>query len=343
MPKYTRDDIIKGLKNPRLVSREFERISRHAIHFPRRVAFQYRYNYDYDIMNADWDNLIILDACRYDIIKNMGLFENVEYKILDSSNSLEFVENYISNNTHNDAVYVTANPFGAQVYPSTFYKKIITFNYQEGNKKAQVQNLEESWSQGWSPETVYQVAKDAFKNNPNKRMIIHFMQPHGPYFGSKAKQARERLRSEGFKFWAWNEEINKKDKSNNDYILSHLLPAAQRGLIKKDEFIEIYKENLEYVSAYVEKIFDEFDGKTVVTSDHGEMLGESKIFLPDNMGGMGKSIGHGYGIYTKELRKVPWIINNYTERRNISQEESEKNMDNEVNDIEDQLRALGYK
>jgi hypothetical protein len=342
--RYNRRNIIKGLKNPTLIKSEFGNLFTPIIHSPRRVAFQYRHNPDDNIMNEDWDNLIILDACRHDVLTKINKFKNAGHKILKSSNSLEFIENYFSSGSYDDTVYVTANPFGAQVDPSTFHKKIVTFDNKESNSnKAQMRNEKNSWSQSWSPETVYQSAIENFENNPNKRIVIHFMQPHGPYFGEKAKQARDMLRSRGFKFWAWNEDLNKNNKENNDNILSHLLPAAQKGLIEKEPFIEIYKENLAYVLEYVDKISNEINGKTIVTADHGEMLGEKKICLPANMGGMAGSIGHGYGIYVEELRKVPWVILNYNERRTITQGENNDKENDEVNNVDGQLKALGYK
>ncbi|XGI84222.1 hypothetical protein ACEU6E_02955 [Halorutilales archaeon Cl-col2-1] len=146
--------------------------------------------------------------------------------------------------------------------------------------KSQLEDLGKSWS----PKRVHQAALESFERNPNKRMIVHFMQPHAPYFGERAKSIRDRLQNKGYKFWAWTDEINKEERSEDDYILSHLLDAAQNGLIGENELIALYKENLNYVLGFVEELQNIINGKTIITADHGEMLGETKAFLPCNMG-----------------------------------------------------------
>jgi hypothetical protein len=219
-------------------------------------------------------------------------------------------------NKFHDTIYVTANPFGAEVSNDVFYNKYITFEDND------IKNPNKSWA----PETVYQLASDAHDINRNKKMIVHFMQPHAPYFGKKAEKIRERLNNGGYMFWAWNEELSEEDKKQNK-ILSHLLSAAQQDLITVDELTKIYIENIEAVLEYVKKLVDEVDGKTIVTSDHGEMLRWK--------------IGHGENIYTEGLRKVPWVVINDPERRDVIEEEPCETNDKNIK-VNQQLRALGY-
>ena len=56
------------------------------------------------------------------------------------------------------------------------------------------------------------------------------------------------------------------------------------------------KENLKLVMKEVKKLFDELHGKVVITSDHGNHLGEYRVF------------GHMKGLRTKQLVKVPWLV-----------------------------------
>ena len=68
---------------------------------------------------------------------------------------------------------------------------------------------------------------------------------------------------------------------------------AEIGRKVEDEKLRIsYWNNLEYVWEYgVEELRDVWDGKMVVTSDHGEALGDE---------------GYGHNIDVSAVRQVPW-------------------------------------
>ena len=68
------------------------------------------------ILDEDWDNLIILDACRYDFFK-----EEIEKRQIDGylkkvisrgSHTLNFLKENFTEDYYNDIVYITANPHG---------------------------------------------------------------------------------------------------------------------------------------------------------------------------------------------------------------------------------------
>lgn len=71
---------------------------------------------------------------------------------------------------------------------------------------------------------------------------------------------------------------------------------ANKDKIPKDEIIEAYEENLEIVLQHAEELAENLDGKTVITADHGELLGEKGLF------------SHPNKFEAKKLRKVPWDI-----------------------------------
>ncbi|MDZ7850716.1 MAG: hypothetical protein U5K70_07955 [Halodesulfurarchaeum sp.] len=338
--RYNWENFRGALFEPRKFFDEFKRIVNRIRHTPRELIFRFKYTSEFDIMKEDWDNLIILDSCRFDVLDEMDLFENLSYKIMKSSTSEEFIEEYFENNgDFGDTIYITANPYGARV-TDTFYKNVVTFDrkFTENGKKAKVDNL----GKGWEPEIVFNTALRMYKENPDKRLIIHFMQPHSPYFGEKSRSLREELREQGYEFWAWSDKLDRKDKSENDNVLYSLQEAAKLNIITKGELYEIYKENILVVMEYVEKLSQEIKGKTIVTADHGEMLGDSRYFVPKNLSGLKNNMGHGDGIYVKELRKVPWAVIDNKERREIIDEGVNKSGDKDIN-VENQLKALGYK
>jgi glucan phosphoethanolaminetransferase (alkaline phosphatase superfamily) len=68
------------------------------------------------------------------------------------------------------------------------------------------------------------------------------------------------------------------------------------GGITKKEFWQAYRANLELVMKEVEKMKNELKGKIVLTSDHGDALGEHGIFV------------HPPNVRIEELVKVPWVV-----------------------------------
>jgi hypothetical protein len=64
-----------------------------------------------------------------------------------------------------------------------------------------------------------------------KRLIIHFMQPHGPFVGSSLSPPYE----------------------------------------TEADYWQAYQENLEYVIQFVWTLVDNIPGKTVITADHGQI------------------------------------------------------------------------
>jgi hypothetical protein len=313
LPKrYSKEQIYRAFRNPQKFINEAR-----YIYASSKFKYKYGHKNGANPLLEDWDNLILLDACRYDMLKKSAIFdEEVRYKILRSSTSPEFCDEYIYGNNFHDTIYVTANPFGARVNDGIFYNKHSTTNVV-------VENMHDSWD----PETVYQLAVENYKENRNKRMLVHFMQPHSPYFGEKAEKLRDELREEGYTFWAWNEELTQEDKNRED-IITHLLSAAQTGLISVDDLTDIYLENIEVVAEYVKKLASEIGGKTIVSSDHGEMLKWK--------------IGHGRDINTEGLRKVPWVVLDYEQRRETYREEPQISQEIVESDVDTQLGALGY-
>lgn len=337
--RYNRENFIGALSEPQKFYDESKRVFNRVRHTPIKALFLAKYTPECNVMEEDWDNLIILDSCRFDILSELNIFEDIDSKILKSSTSEEFIQEYFEKGEFGDTIYITANPYGARV-TDTFFKKVSTFdeNFTKDGRKAKVDNLQK----GWDPEIVYNTALKMYNENPNKRFIIHFMQPHAPYFGKKARMLREDLREQGYEFWAWSDNIDRKDKDEKDNVLYSLQQAAKKEIITKDELCETYEENISVVMKYVEKLSQDIDGKSVVTADHGEMLGDSRFLVPQNLSGLKNNMGHGDGIYTKELRKVPWAVLDYTERRDVIDEGVNKAGDESIN-VENQLKALGYK
>ena len=70
-----------------------------------------------DVFAEDWDNLIILDACRKDALEQMieldGVFES---RISRGTSTLHFLQSNFQDRILHDAVYVTANDWIVRNY-----------------------------------------------------------------------------------------------------------------------------------------------------------------------------------------------------------------------------------
>jgi hypothetical protein len=281
-----------------------------AAHHLNRLYYSLRnpegYNADgIDVFAEDWDNLLILDACRYDSFAEQSTLDGtLESRISRASATREWVHANFTDRQLHDVVYVSANPnyrkvadeIGAEVHA---YVDVWRDDTLVGEENTIV-----------PPETVTEHALDAAETYPNKRLLVHYVQPHYPFIGPTGKE--------------------------------HFDPAAtlkevSRDLGRTGELLErAYRENVDIVLEEAERLLAELPGKTVVSSDHGELLGERLFPLPF------RAYGHPMGIYMNELVKMPWLVHTSGERKEIVAEaptERDK-MDDEA--LEEQLRNLGY-
>ena len=222
------------------------------------IYFSFKKNNGIYIVEEDWDNLIILDACKYDIFEDKFKKSNIQGKLKKrvsrGSSTTEFLEENFQGKKFLDIVYVTTKPWEFKPLKNTFYKTI---------------NL---WKDAWNivlPEEVEKSAILAYEKYLNKRLIIHFLQPHCPFIGSYSKKGT---------FWQL---------------------ALSEG---KAEVMKAYKSNLDLVFPHVMNLINYFKGITVVTSDHGNACGECATPLKIPIW------GHPTGVHIPALIEVPWLI-----------------------------------
>lgn len=296
---YTIDDLITAIRNPKFITTE---INKRYNYWRNDVAYNPS---GIDIFEEDWDNLIILDGCRYDEFSRcVDLEGRLENRISRGSTSSEFVLGNFSNKQLHDVVYVTANAYYIR------YK-------EKGVLNAELHDLEFVERDALNgitsrPETVTQVAKRINKQYPNKRLIVHYMQPHSPYLGPVGSEFN----------WQNGNSLHTTVKNQQISLSDHL--AA-------------YRENLELVLHETAELLEEFTGKTIVTADHGEMLGERMHPIPT------KFYGHPTGVYVDELVKVPWFITEYESRKEIIPEPPIDQQEYDITEVEKHLKNLGYK
>ena len=257
------------------------------------------------VMQQDWDNLIILDACRWDTFEEHTRFEGKLSKIISIGNeSWSFQKANFSDKNLHDTVYVTANPFSTKIADNVFFRLISLLG--EWNEDAGTV----------LPQSVTDAALNAHRMYPNKRLIVHYMQPHAPHVGNYEL---------GFNQRGWHSMTEEKDGI-------HLWEAVRRGYITHEDLRTSYLENLRFVESEVETLITKLPGKTVISADHGENLGERVLGLRF----------YGHGQHTPECRFVPWLELDYESRREVIASEPVIDVRPGDSTIDRRLRDLGY-
>jgi hypothetical protein len=274
------------------------------------AIFRLQHGWGTRVMEEDWDTLILLDACRYDMFAERIPFEGeLESRISLGSTSEEFLRQNFKDSEYHDTIYVNANVYFPKVGLD-----------QDGTFHAVIDLLDE-WDDDLEiahPETVTEAARKAHERYPNKRIIVHDMQPHIPFIGENGRKITQRAGNRN----AW---VPFRD-GNRPISIQDLWTG--------------YNENLDLVFSYVEQLLKQIDGKVVLSADHGNMVGERQGPIPTK-----RRFGHPWGVYSEELVKVPWFVMD-GERRTITSEPPTIEQDTDLHSeelIEHRLRTLGYK
>lgn len=271
------------------------------------------------IMEEDWDNLIILDACRYDLFRDNNTLEgDLEYRISHGSATPEFLSKNFSDRHYLDTVYVTANPMYRTLDLGNVFHKVV-----------------DVWSDYWDddlhtvqPKAIANVTAEVYHEYPHKRILSHFMQPHYPFIGEKGDKIGGHA---GFEhsYRIVTEGEGRQDNPN-------VWDLLERGETSRELVWEAYRENLELALPHVQFLLDKFEEKSVVTSDHGNFLGEKpySFALP--------LYGHPRGIRHSIVSKVPWLVVDNNARKDIIEGSSSKYHSTNSAVVSERLSDLGY-
>jgi hypothetical protein len=303
---YTLSDLRLAAQSPKSVLREMNRLGhtrmRTQAYNPNGIC----------VFDEDWDNLIILDACRYDrFADRSNLPGTLEHRTSRAGATREFVESNFRGRHLHDTVYLTANSWFQRlrnVIDSEVHKLIdLHMNDPDGRYHSEEFKVV-------PPEALTERATEAVDEYPNKRLVIHYIQPHHPFMGPI-----------GRKYF-------KPRTANMNEVINESSDATPR-LVRR-----AYTENLDMVLSSVSDLLPSLPGKTIVSADHGEMLGERHDFVPV------RDYGHHNGIYNSVLTKVPWHITENGNRKRIIPEAPEDEAEEvDIALLEQRLADLGYK
>jgi len=311
----------KAIRNPRQIPEWiYQCVDSSVIKPLSEAVLNSRYKHPTNQLLEDWDNLIILDACRYDTFENVSdLDGKLDYRISPASATIEWLNTTVKNRTFYHTVYISANPRLTR-YENQFYA------------------VDHVWNWGWDddlkvtpPAPVADAMMEAQEMHPDKRLVAHFMQPHTPYIGDFA---RENIGigtgDAGGRKRALGDDVN-------DDSWHHAIDRFENGAISRETVLKGYRENLSLVLDELCNLLPELSGKTVITADHGDMFGTRGWPYP------GRVYDHPPKTPALGLRKVPWFIFPGHERREIVSEEPRRNDEFAEEHVTDRLQQLGYR
>lgn len=260
----------------------------------------------YNIYEEEWDLLIILDACRYDLMESVSadypFLSQLEPRYSPASSSQEWLQHQFSPAYRiemEETAYVTGNTFSNEMLDETEFE-----------------TLDEVWTYGWDEESGIVLPRPitdrtitVARNQDPDRVIAHYMQPHFP--------ALE------------NPELGGKvDPTENKWINSIWDQLESSELTYKTVW-NAYKSNLREVLTEVELLLNNTDfDNVIITADHGNGFGELGIY------------GHPSNRTHPCLRKVPWVKTTAQDIGDYIPQEYNRESD-EIS-LEDRLAALGY-
>jgi hypothetical protein len=262
-----------------------------------------------NVYERDWDVLVILDACRVDLLRSVadeygfiGSAENVDRVGSVGSMSKEWMAKTFDDD-HSDevaeTVYVTANAFSERMLDEDDFLE-----------------LDEVWRYAWDeeedtvlPRPVTDRAVRAAREHEPDRLIVHYVQPHHPF-----------LSIDGFDAATFGPD-------SSDTVVD----ALRKGRIDRDRFMSAYRDNLRAVLDDVELLLSSVDAETVaVTADHGDALGEWGVY------------DHPVGFLHPAVRTVPWVETEATDTGEHTPDAWKETAGGQEGEVGDRLRALGY-
>lgn len=162
----------------------------------------------------------------------------------NASHTQEFLQSNFDEQ-QDDLAYVTASPQVAG------YEDMVT-------------HIEHVWQDRWDkdlrtvpPTAVTDAALSAIEQHPNKRLLVHYMQPRYSFIGETGKTLSEQTTFTG---------------GLTDREYTSVWEQLSEGDIDSETVWTAYRENLEPTLQEVERLAGSLEGKTVITSDHGICL-----------------------------------------------------------------------
>ena len=234
-------------------------------------ALGQRIPYGTNVYEREWDVLVVLDACRADLLRavapDFGVLDTVSTVRSVGSSSSEGLENtFLGHPEAAHTVIVTGNTW--------------TDRYLDADAFAV---LDEVWKYAWDDDqntvparAVTDRAISLARRQTPERLIVHYMQPHHPFVPDPLDDDGGLART------------GSHSNTANPWV------ALRRGETSPGRVWDAYEANLRYVLREVEALADNVDGRIAITADHGNLFGEWGLY------------GHPMHTPVPALLSVPW-------------------------------------
>ena len=230
--------------------------------------------------------------------------------ISPATQTVEWLVKTFNENFFSDIIYISSNPF---INSKGIKPKQGNYSF---NGKDHFKRVIDVWATSWDPDisTVHPVdvnkaAIVSIDLHPKHRHIIHYMQPHSPYIfygGLKSHlhpvQNLQKNLSPSNELSVFSKLAKMLFSQETIWRIGHNLgrnPTWDLGKIwlkyGKEGIKKGYIEDLKLVINHVNKLIELYPKKKIIiTSDHGERLGENGNY------------GHG-GKRERSVIEVPWL------------------------------------
>lgn len=279
-----------------------------------KALFGFRHNLSWPrtthIFERDWELLIVLDACRSDLLREVApnyMFLPTEVDTIWSgaSQSIEWIQTQFTNEYQDEmaqTAYITGNPFSSEYLDDSDFAL-----------------LDEVWQYEWDTDKGGMPARPltdraimASRECAPERVIVHYMQPHLPSFP-------EPLDS-NMSLNLWGEKRNS------------IWEDLEAGRLDWETVWRSYRANLKYVLDDVELLLSNFDAsRAIITADHGNAFGECGLY------------GHPRHYPAAVLRRVPWVITEANDRGGYHPDTEQKRNVTPNETVNRRLKDLGYR
>ncbi|MFB6147069.1 MAG: hypothetical protein ABEJ08_05220 [Halobacteriaceae archaeon] len=264
------------------------------------------------VLAADWDVLVVLDACRADLMA----------EVLDETARGDRFE---SRGTATSPASTSA-PWMERVFGEADDEELAGLGYVSGNPHTasavdgdRFGLLDEVWRYAWDddlgtipPAPVTDRAIATWRGRDLDRLVVHYMQPHFPSVADPSFD-------EGVPLAAFG-----------DRPMS-VWERLRFGRVSEAEVWEQYRANLRAVLDSVAVLFENLDAdRAVVTADHGNAVGEWHLY------------GHVGGVSLPSLRTVPWCVARPVDRHTRDPESYDR-AGEAASDVDERLQQLGYR
>ncbi len=209
------------------------------------------------VTDRPWDNLLVLDACRYDAFAAMWDGGTLPPAIISPGTTtlLWIRANFVDNPAKGrmaDVTVIAGNPYMSK----TYFQDIAGWSYP-------FRRSLDAWKIEWDEATMTVPPENVIRaaDGVEGRLLAHFYQPHSPFLAHPHVT------------WA----------------------GITSGEVSLEKAMWAYEDNLRLVLEAALKLAERRDGRTIITSDHGELFGEYGLYA------------HPHGVYVPELVTVPWV------------------------------------